>query len=80
MQATEETYITLYYNVEAFVWLDETGTDRRDQLRKYGYALRGVTPVYHRILVRGDMSDTMQLLQYHPLRYWHWRKKRDYEW
>ena len=42
------------FDGEAFVWLDETGTDRRDQLRKYGYALRGVTPVYHRILIRGD--------------------------
>ena len=37
-----------------FVWLDETGTDKRDQLRKYGYALRRVTPVYHRFLSRGD--------------------------
>ena len=35
---------------EMFVWVDETGTDKRDQLRKYGYALRGVTPVYHRFL------------------------------
>jgi len=37
-----------------YVWLDETGTDKRDQLRKYGYAFRGVTPVYHRLLRRGD--------------------------
>ena len=36
-----------------FLWLDETGTDKRDQLHKYGYALRGVTPTYHRLLARG---------------------------
>ena len=39
---------------ELFVWVDETGCDRRDCMRKYGYALRGETPEYHRILVRGQ--------------------------
>ena len=43
----------LNFNVDMFVWLDETGTDKRDQFRKYGYALRGVTPTYHRLLSRG---------------------------
>lgn len=45
---------TFNFDVNMFVWLDETGTDRRDQLRKYGYALRGVTPTYHRLLCRGE--------------------------
>ena len=45
---------TFLFNREMFVWVDETGTDKRDQLRKYGYALRGTTPVYHRFLSRGD--------------------------
>lgn len=35
------------------VWVDETGTDSRHHIRKYGYALRGITPVYHRMVVRG---------------------------
>lgn len=35
------------------VWLDETGTDKRDQYRKYGYSLRGIRPNYHRQLCRG---------------------------
>lgn len=35
------------------VWCDETGSDRRDQIRKFGYSLRGLTPVYYRYLVRG---------------------------
>ena len=37
-----------------FVWVDETGTDKRDNLRKFGYGLRGTTPTYHRILTRGQ--------------------------
>lgn len=37
-----------------FVWVDETGSDRRDQIRKFGYALKGLTPIYHRLLVRGS--------------------------
>ena len=36
-----------------FIWVDETGTDGREHIRKHGYALRGLTPVCHRLLVRG---------------------------
>ena len=28
-----------------FVWLDETGSDRRDGMRKTGYGIRGISPV-----------------------------------
>ena len=42
------------FNTESFVWIDETGSDKRDHIRKYGYALRGVTPVYRRLLCRGE--------------------------
>ena len=34
---------TFLFKREMFVWVDETGMDNRDQLRKYGYALRGTT-------------------------------------
>ena len=43
----------LQYSREFFVWLDETGSDRRDQIRKFGYSLRGYPPRYFRLLVRG---------------------------
>ena len=43
----------LQFPREFFVWLDETGSDNRDQIRKFGYSLRGVTPVYNRYIVRG---------------------------
>lgn len=43
----------LQFPREFFVWLDETGSDNRDQIRKFGYSIRGFTPVCHRFLVRG---------------------------
>ena len=42
------------FNVEQLVWLDETGSDNRDHVRKMGYAMRGDRPVYHRLLHRGQ--------------------------
>ena len=36
-----------------FVWVDETGANNRDHIRKYGYAFRGMTPTCTRQLVRG---------------------------
>ena len=38
---------------EMFVWADETGVDKRNHIRKFGYSLRGQTPVCHRLLTRG---------------------------
>ena len=35
-----------------FIWVDETGSDRRDRARKFGYSIREA-PLYHRWLVRG---------------------------
>ena len=35
------------------VWLDETGSDRRNARRRYGYHLRGMTPVDFRLTVHG---------------------------
>ena len=43
----------LNFPCEFLVWCDETGSDRHDQIRKFGYSLRGITPVYHQYLVRG---------------------------
>ena len=43
----------LVFQPDMFVWVDETGCDRRDHVRRYGYALRGQRPVYHRFLEQG---------------------------
>ena len=42
-----------FYNVQQFVWLDETGSDRRDHMRKFGYSLVGEPPIYHHLLHQG---------------------------
>lgn len=44
----------LLFNVNQLVWVDETGCDRRDQIRKFGYSLKGQSPVYNRLLHRGQ--------------------------
>ena len=42
------------YKRHMFVWVDETGCDNRTHIRKWGYALRGMTPSCSRLLVRGQ--------------------------
>ena len=44
------------------MWLDETGCDKRDHVRKMGYALRGERPVYNRILHRGKRISAVAAL------------------
>ena len=43
----------LLYSKEQFVWLDETGYDKKTFMHTYGYAIRGQTPCCHRLLVTG---------------------------
>ena len=30
--------------LHAWIWIDETGSDMRNTLRKYGYGVRGISP------------------------------------
>ena len=46
-------------DVNMFVWIDETGSDARNRIRKYGYALKGKTPVCHRFLCRGRRTNAI---------------------
>ena len=39
---------------EFFVWVDETGSDARNYMRKFGFSLRGIRAECHRILVHGE--------------------------
>lgn len=43
----------MFYNRDSFVWVDETGSDRRKSIRRFGYALRGLPPVYHSFVAHG---------------------------
>ena len=42
------------YEPEMLIFLDETGSDRRNSIRKYGYSLRGKPLVSHELFVRGE--------------------------
>ena len=42
-----------YINASMIVWLDKTGSDRRTASKRFGYHLRGLTPVDYRITIRG---------------------------
>lgn len=42
------------YDPNMLIFLDESGSDRRDCLRKYGYSPRGKPPTCHKLLVRGE--------------------------
>lgn len=42
------------FSTDMFVFVDETGTDRRNLLRKYGYSLRNKPAVNHSLLARGE--------------------------
>jgi len=44
----------LMFDADKIVWIDETGCDRRDQIRRLGYSIRGERPVCHRLLQRGQ--------------------------
>ena len=44
------------------MWLYETGTDNRTYMRRYGYAIHGDTPRYHRSLNRGNRISVITAL------------------
>ena len=41
------------YDPSMFIFVDEMGSDKRNSLRRYGYALRGLTPRTYSFLSRG---------------------------
>ena len=45
-----------------FIFLDETGADRREVLRRHTYSLRGKPAVAHRLLVRGQCLSSIAIM------------------
>ena len=41
------------FHPETIVWIDETGSDRRNSIRAYGYGLYELIPVKHQLKVWG---------------------------
>ena len=50
------------YEAHMLVFIDESGTDRRDSLRKYGYSLRGKTPKSSKMLIRGQRISVIGIM------------------
>ena len=50
------------YRPEMFVFVDETGSDRRNAMRKFGYSFVGKTPSVSRLLVRGKRFSAIAAL------------------
>ena len=55
----------LMYETSMLVFIDETGTDRRNTLRKYGYSLRGKVPQSTKLLVRGERISVIGIMTIH---------------
>lgn len=42
------------FSADFFVWVDESSSDNRSFIRQFGYSLRGMSPVCHRLHSRGQ--------------------------
>lgn len=61
LRARYVTEVALY-DRNMLVFVDETGSDRRDAMRKFGYSLRGQRCVAKRLLVRGERVSAIAAL------------------
>ena len=50
------------YDPSMFIWMDETGCDKRNMIRKYGYSIRGRPVCDQRLLVRGTRYSAIPIL------------------
>jgi transposase len=53
------------HNRDTLLFVDETGTDRKDAIRKYGYSLRGKPLKAQKLLVRGEHISFFSISLYH---------------
>ena len=44
------------------LWIDESGCDKRNSLRKRAYSMKGMTPKDHRLLVRGKRFSAIPVM------------------
>ena len=54
-----------YLDADMLVWLDECGSTRRNEVRKYGCSLRGLTPISYtinKLLVHGQRLSAISVV------------------
>ena len=50
------------YDPDMLIWIDETGSTRRNSIRSYGYSLRGTTPCTHILRVSGEQLSAIPVM------------------
>ena len=55
------------FHIDQLAWFDETGCRNKDSIRAAGYALRGMTPVQTRFLIRGKRVSCIAAIAYDGL-------------
>ena len=50
------------YDSDMLIWIDETGSDRRKEVRKYGYSLRGMSPSCCQLRVWGKRISAIPVM------------------
>ena len=50
------------YDPSMLLWIDESGCDKRNSLRKRAYSMKGMTPKDHRLLVRGKRFSAIPVM------------------
>ena len=50
------------YDPSMLLWIDESGCDRRNSIRKHAYSIRGKTPTDHRLLARGTRYSVIPIM------------------
>ena len=67
LQRSEVKRAEFWAEISAFepsmmLWVDESGCDRRNALRKYGYGIRGQPPQEHTLILRGKRYSAIGIL------------------
>lgn len=55
------------YDPEMFIWIDESGCDKRNAMRKYAYTVKGIPPIDSRIFARGTRYSTVTSMTVHGI-------------
>ena len=50
------------YDPEMFLWIDETGCDRRKLIRDYGYGIRGIPPIDNTFKLSGKRYSVIAIM------------------
>ena len=51
-----------YLTADMIFWLDETGSDKHSERRKFGYHLRGITPISYKLAIRGKRMSSIAVM------------------